>query len=107
MEDKSCRTCFYHLSIADVSDSCICVKDGGLGNFIEVISCCEYYENKNKHVYTLEEVSRMLLEFCSDLTDEIIFCNTMNQVPTEENYMSFCKRYRKLADMLKEHGVVL
>ena len=107
MEDKSCRTCFYYLPIADKSDSCICVKDGGLGNFIEIIRCCGSYENKNEHVYTLKEASRLLLGFCSDLTDEIIYNSIMKNVPTENDCTLISKRYRELADILKELGVVL
>ena len=107
MEDKTCLTCFYCLPIADVSDSCICIKDGGLGNFIENIYCCEYYENKNEHAYTLKEASRLLLDFCNDLIDEIIFYNCTNQVPPEKDYIWYSKRYRELADMLREFDVVL
>ena len=107
MPDNLCDTCFHCLPIEGNLDSCVCTKDGGLGKFMDKVFYCEHHETKEEHVYTLEETSRMLLEFCNDLTDEIIFYNAMNKVPPEEDYVWFAKRYRELADMMKEHGVVL
>lgn len=109
MTSKTCMTCFHHIGIVDNDTDCICTKDGGLGRYIDyanTFSCCDY-ENKEGHVYTLEEVSRELLEFCSGLIDDMIFYSATQQIPSADFCSSLCKWYRELADRLKELGVEL
>lgn len=59
----------------------------------------------NEH--TLKETARELLHFCDILTDEAIANNALERHPTNKECMYFAKRYRELADRLKELGVVL
>lgn len=109
MANETCMTCFHYNPIMNETDFCVCLKGGGLGRLVESknISCCKDYENKDEHVYTIEEMAYDLLSFCNDLTDEIVFYSVTDRIPTEEDCTAFSKKYRELADRAKEFDVVL
>lgn len=106
MTDKSCKTCFSSIPFKNEDDKVFCIKrEMSFDDAHE--TWCDYYENKEEHVYTLEEVSRKLLEFCNELTYDIIFYSATKQIPSEKDCMAYSKWYRELADCAKELGVTL